>query len=88
MMKRCKDHYFHLECLEGQLGKNEHLDCSVCMVTYGIKTGDQPPGSMTWEKDTHVHCDGFSREATWIINYSFPSGKHPETKKRFGGDSR
>ena len=40
LMDRCKDHYFHLECLLGQLGSNTYLECTTCFVTYGIKTGD------------------------------------------------
>lgn len=52
MMDRCSDHYFHLECLESQLSSNTFLECSTCMLTYGVKTGDQPPGTMNWYKDS------------------------------------
>lgn len=36
MMNKCKDHLFHLDCLEAQLGAKDHLCCSICMFTYGI----------------------------------------------------
>jgi len=58
------------------------------MITYGMKTGDQPPGSMTWSKEAFT-CDGYPHGTeTWVINYEFPSGIHPETKKPFHGDGR
>ena len=88
MMSRCKDHYFHLDCLKAQLGIKDYLECSTCMVMYGRKTGDQPPGTMTWVKESFA-CDGYPGDMkTWVINYEFPSGIHPETKKPFHGDGR
>ena len=88
MMNRCRDHYFHLECLQGQLNSNEYLECSTCKVMYGIKTGDQPKGTMSWSLEAFA-CDGFSSDVkTWVIQYEFPSGINPETNEKFHGDGR
>jgi len=65
MMGKCKDHLFHLECLEAQLGSKDFLDCSICMFTYGIKTGDMPPGTMSWRLQP-FSCDGY-KEHTWEL---------------------
>lgn len=78
MMSKCKDHVFHLECLESQLGSKDYLDCSLCTYTYGLKTGDMPPGTMSWRLQP-FQCDGFS-DNTWEIQYRFNSGINPATK--------
>jgi hypothetical protein len=65
MMGKCKDHIFHLECLEAQLGSKDFLDCSICQFTYGIKTGDMPPGTMSWRLQP-FSCDGY-KEHTWEL---------------------
>ena len=57
LMKKCKDHQFHAECLEAQLGDKEHLNCSICKITYGMTTGDMPPGKMTWSLESFP-CNG------------------------------
>lgn len=58
------------------------------MVMYGIKTGDQPPGTMSWRKES-FQCDGYASNIdTWVIVYEFPSGVNPETKLKFHGDGR
>ena len=56
------------------------------MVLYGVRIGDMPPGEMTWYLD-QFQCQGY-KEKTWVINYSFRSGVHPETNKHYGGDGR
>lgn len=86
IMNKCKDHLFHLECLEAQLGSNEYLDCSICMFTYGTKTGDMPPGTMSWRLQP-FHCDGY-KEKTWEIQYRFKGGVNPKDFKQFNGDAR
>ena len=88
LMKKCKDHQFHAECLEAQLGQKDYLNCSICMITYGIKTGDMPNGTMTWALE-HFQCSGYSHDVqTWEIQYNFPSGRNAETGIRYNGDSR
>lgn len=86
MMSKCKDHIFHLECLEAQLGTKAYLDCSICMFNYGTKTGDMPPGTMSWRLQP-FQCDGY-KEQTWEIQYRFNGGFNPATKQSYGGDSR
>ena len=36
LMKKCKDHQFHAECLESQLGDKSDITCCICKITYGI----------------------------------------------------
>ena len=88
MMKKCKDHQFHVECLEAQLGDKEFLNCSICMITYGVITGDMPPGYMQWSLTNQV-CKGEPANVkTWEIWYQFQDGVNPTTGKQFHGDSR
>ena len=83
-MSKCTDHCFHRECLESQMAQAEYLKCAICSFTYGIRVGDQPPGSMQW-KISNIQCDGY-KEKTWQIYYQFGSGT--KNGKKFHGDSR
>lgn len=72
LMERCTDHCFHRECLESQMAHGEYLKCAVCSVTYGVRTGDQPPGTFKWSLE-NLRCSGFT-EKTWVVQYRFDGG--------------
>ena len=88
MMGKCKDHHFHAECLEAQLGDKEFLNCSTCMITYGIIKGDMPPGYMQWSLTNQVCSGEPAGVKTWEIWYEFPDGINPTTGQSFYSDSR
>ena len=88
LMSKCRDHQFHAECLEAQLGDKGFLSCSICMVTYGVIMGDMPPGLMQWSL-TNQTCKGETiGTKTWEIWYEFPDGVNPATGKSYYSDSR
>ena len=55
------------------MAENDFLTCAVCSITYGVRTGDQPPGTMSWSLES-FSCDGYPNIKTWVINYNFNSG--------------
>jgi len=52
-----------------------------------MQVGDMPPGKMSWKLE-NMHCDGFPKDKTWSIHYSFKAGTNPITKEKFSNDSR
>ena len=42
---------------------------------------------MNWYKESQS-LPGYSGHDMWVVEYEFPSGVHPETKKHFHGDGR
>ncbi|GLH12883.1 Protein deltex [Gryllus bimaculatus] len=78
-------HQLHLDCLNAMLSrqackKNMYIQCPVCMMIYGEKTGNQPEGSMDW---TILNCSlpGYQGSRTIQITYNIASGiqgpEHP-----------
>lgn len=68
------------------MSQGEFLKCAVCSITYGIRTGDQPPGKMEIKLEKNLHCDGYPNIQTWSISYRFSSGTR--NGKSFSGDGR
>ena len=68
LMGKCTDHCFHKECLESQMAQADYLKCAVCSITYGVRTGDQPPGSMTYKLEP-FNCAGYPKTKTWTVLY-------------------
>lgn len=75
-LENCVDHFFHLSCLHSLLlsGSENHIKCPVCQQIYGKKTGDQPDGSMTVDYQADLHCSGYPKVGTLVIQYHFPNG--------------
>ena len=67
ILEKCKNHYFHLECL-GTLVKN-YIKCPVCGIIYGEMTGDMPDGKMIG-RIMDQSCDGYQCPTIQII-YEF-----------------
>lgn len=77
---RC-NHVFHLACVKEMVKASpEFLQCPYCKTIYGVKQGNQPPGSMEIQRISnslpgHSHC------GTIIIKYRFQNGiqgpEHP-----------
>lgn len=65
------------------MAQADYLKCAVCSVTYGVRTGDQPPGSMTYKLEPFA-CAGYPKTQTWTIRYEFDDGKR--NGKKFSGD--
>ena len=93
-MSQCQGmHFYHKECLEGQLQAGEsksYLKCAVCNISYGLQTGEMPPGTMTWKTVSNrlIGIDGYPNLQSAIeIGYNIPSGKLPDGN-RFRGTSR
>lgn len=71
---RC-NHMMHLECLNEMLRRQQaasmktlYIQCPVCMIVYGEKHGNQPPGSMDWTI-IHRSLAGFPGKRTIQITY-------------------
>jgi deltex len=60
------------------MGTQDCLRCAVCAQIYGELTGNMPKGQMQWEllPQGFIPCEGFENVGTWVISYSFPSGKY------------
>ena len=52
----------------------EYIKCAICEVTYGVRMGDMPKGTMNWSKSNYA-LPGFPGTETINFSYSFPSGK-------------
>nr|CAD7590735.1 unnamed protein product [Timema genevievae] len=85
-LSRCF-HQLHLDCLNAMLtsqitntNKSLYIQCPVCKMIYGEKTGNQPPGSMTWALLNHS-LPGHPGSRTIQITYNIASGiqgpEHP-----------
>lgn len=86
LMSKCTDHCFHRECLESQMSQGEFLRCAICSITYGIRTGDQPPGTMDWFLGD-AKCEGYPKATkTWEVSYLFNAGVR--NGKPFAADHR
>ena len=90
-------HLFHSECVQGhfdsqQSGNNQRnfYKCMICQKQYGTRTGEMPPGRMSWHQDYRTQLQGFDRNTcpfVIVIQYSFQSGYLPNGT-RYSGTSR
>ena len=76
LLSKCKDHFFHIECLNSLIGDKNNFKCPNCSKIYGILIGDMPNGTMTISKNKNLHCSGFENVETIVINYNFPNGSN------------
>jgi deltex-like protein len=74
LLKKCSDHFFHVECLINLIGDKQSIKCPICNKVYGILIGDQPNGTMKCYVDKNLKCDGYERSTTIVIKYYFPHG--------------
>ncbi|KAL6994636.1 E3 ubiquitin-protein ligase dtx1 [Sarracenia purpurea var. burkii] len=84
-LSRC-NHQLHLDCLNSMLKSqpNAHqwlyIQCPICMMIYGEKRGNQPPGTMDWEI-IDMPLPGFPNTRSIQITYQIASGiqgmEHP-----------
>ncbi|XP_008305213.1 E3 ubiquitin-protein ligase DTX3L-like isoform X2 [Stegastes partitus] len=86
---KCK-HEFCKGCLD-QAMKGMGPMCPVCKDVFGVITGDQPDGRMSWIKYA-PSLPGFPDCGTIHITYDIPSGKqtekHPKPGQYYGGIMR
>ena len=89
-LKECK-HVFHTSCITSLPSyKSLWLNCPICNFKYGVRTGDQPEGTMDvqhYPVGTHdvAGCD----TGVFQIKYVFPNGiqgpLHPSPLKPYTG---
>ncbi|KAM3877866.1 E3 ubiquitin-protein ligase DTX3L-like [Diretmus argenteus] len=83
-------HEFCSECI-GLSVKSLGPICPVCKAVFGEMKGDQPDGTMRWNR-VSTSLPGFPHCGTININYHIPSGtqskRHPTPGKAFYGISR
>ncbi|RDD38487.1 putative E3 ubiquitin-protein ligase DTX2, partial [Trichoplax sp. H2] len=88
MLSQCK-HYFHDECIFAcvQSKTSEFLECPKCRTLHGIKTGNQPEGTMTYVVQNGMQIPGFNSTSAIVITYNFRSGiqgpQHPNPGARY-----
>ncbi|XP_050067353.1 protein deltex [Anopheles maculipalpis] len=80
-LSRCK-HQMHLDCLNLLLTKqrrlatsqkNYYIECPTCMSVYGVKIGNQPPGTMTYQL-LSGGLPGYPPTGIYEITYNITSG--------------
>ncbi|XP_053660049.1 protein deltex [Anopheles marshallii] len=80
-LSRCK-HQMHLDCLNMLLvkqrrsvssQKNYYIECPTCMSVYGVKIGNQPPGTMTYQL-LSGGLPGYPPTGIYEITYNITSG--------------
>ena len=69
-LSSCDGHYFHKSCFLSFLKDKSFIKCPVCSRIYGIMTGDQPDGKMTYRLDKYSKCAGFENDDTIVIEYN------------------
>ena len=74
LLSKCNDHFFHIECLNSLIGNKNNFKCPNCSKIYGILLGDMPNGKMKAYVNNHIHCSGYNKEGTIVIEYYFPNG--------------
>ncbi|XP_059480743.1 protein deltex [Neocloeon triangulifer] len=86
-------HALHVPCLQALIqnqssqAKGKYLQCPLCMMIYGQKTGNQPNGgNMTW-KQISYSLPGHADVGTIQITYNFQGGiqgpEHPSEGKPY-----
>ena len=92
-LKRCK-HKFHTDCLVQVVAHQSYqsyLQCSICQVIYGQKTGNMPAnGQMLWIKQS-ASLPGHSDCGLIVIKYNMFNGiqdeNHPNPGKPYSANS-
>ena len=83
------DHFFHKECILAALKMNSR--CPNCLTVLGAPHGTQPQGTMSVELRNTL-LPGVSSQGTFVIRYSFPSGRqderHPNPGQAYHGTTR
>ena len=64
----------------------DFIKCAICEVTYGIRFGDMPNGTMHWSMSNNA-LPGFPGTKTINFGYNFPSGIKADGT-RYSGTSR
>uniref|UniRef100_A0A3B3TJD1 E3 ubiquitin-protein ligase n=1 Tax=Poecilia latipinna TaxID=48699 RepID=A0A3B3TJD1_9TELE len=86
---KCK-HAFCEGCLQNAI-KTCGPICPICKDVFGVMKGNQPDGTMTWNKYP-LSLPGFPYNGHILITYDIPSGKqtedHPEPGQYYGGTTR
>ena len=85
-LEKCIEHFFHIECINYLIKDKTSFKCPNCSIIYGILIGDMPKGTMKAYISKNLHCSGYNRVGTIVIDYNFPSGKRD--KKNYSGTSR
>ena len=68
------DHGFHMDCLRRMVGDKAWTECPNCKKIYGIRTGNQPPGTMNVQT-LSTSLPGFEEFKTTIaMSFIFPAG--------------
>ncbi|XP_030830903.1 E3 ubiquitin-protein ligase DTX4 isoform X2 [Strongylocentrotus purpuratus] len=87
-LERCR-HFFHQSCLYAMYNsgpKDGSIQCPTCKAIYGVKCGNQPPGSMDYHVIPHS-LPGFPSCGTIRIIYNIPPGtqgpEHPSPGRRY-----
>lgn len=65
-------HYFCSECIDAQFKVNPR--CPVCFTVYGIITGDQPDGKISYYTDSRIRLSGYEDYGAIVIRYWFSDG--------------
>ncbi len=64
-------HAFHADCIDGHFkatsNGNQFYKCSVCSKISGVRIGEMPAGTMTWNCDPHMHIGGSSQKGGFSI---------------------
>ncbi|XP_013781376.1 E3 ubiquitin-protein ligase DTX4-like isoform X1 [Limulus polyphemus] len=83
------NHAFHHACLITMYNsgpKDGHIQCPICNKIYGVKKGNQPPGSMDVQL-IHHSLPGYSHCKTLCITYNIRPGvqgpEHPNPGKPY-----
>lgn len=85
-------HGFHLSCISKCF--EIRAQCPLCLMSYGMRTGNQPPGQMTvtTRPASSLSLEGYPAVGTIIIQYEIFSGiqgvEHPRPGERFDGTTR
>ena len=85
-LEQCIEHFFHIECINYLIKDKTSFKCPNCSIIYGILIGDMPEGTMTAYISKNLHCSGYKKVGTIVIDYKFPSGKRG--KQNYSGTFR
>lgn len=83
-------HCFHEECILKSLEMSSK--CPICRNVTQEPYGTSPAGSMCIRQDKKMHCAGFERYGTLVLDYNMPSGVqsacHAHPGQRYRGTRR
>jgi len=96
-LEHCGGHFFHIGCLKNYISTqtSTYIKCPICCHIYGVMIGeyptkkylmlgDQPKGTMKSYVDKRMHCAGYEKHGTIVIEYNFPSGTLPDGRRYYG----